>query len=175
MSYDACLPLPQTRHRSPEGETRPQQDRGHGATVEINRERLIEVEGDIPTRFQAIAEILDYVALSSGSVAVRASRPGIHTANVDRTIELSGPRDVLVRGVEQALLNDEYSFRTVPGLADELSISEEDVRLALSALSSRVRQPLAPDGSGRELYTHSSRSASLKERLLSLRSSLAIW
>lgn len=77
--------------------------------------------------------------------------------------------------VEAALRDPQWSFRTVEGIARSTGLDEAEVRAGLYALGDRVRSPLSPDPSGRELYTAADRKPSRRERYLALRQRLATW
>ena len=74
-----------------------------------------------------------------------------------------------------ALGDPRWQFRTVDGLARATGATPGQVRALLVELHDRVRQPLAPDPDGRELYTLASRRPTWKEHYMHLRNRLATW
>ena len=75
--------------------------------------------------------------------------------------------------VLQALRDPRWDYRTSPGIAAELSVSESDVAHAIADLNGQVRQAAVPDEQGRRLFTVSSRPVPVLERLAKLRNFLA--
>jgi hypothetical protein len=75
--------------------------------------------------------------------------------------------------VLQALGDPRWDFRTIAGLARELSLSEDEVAQALAQLEDQVRQAEVPDPSGRQLFTLRTKPATSLERLAKLRNFFA--
>ncbi len=80
-----------------------------------------------------------------------------------------------VDAVLAELLNPRWQFRTPSGIARSIGLDEKAVRNALSALGPRVRRPLAPDLTNRDLYTAAVRKPSWRERYLALKARLGTW
>jgi hypothetical protein len=76
-----------------------------------------------------------------------------------------------------ALGDPQWKFRTITGLAHDTGMPVDEVGQALDRLvrTGRAREPLAPDKSGRKLFTAADRKPSLGERLRLLRRRLATW
>lgn len=82
---------------------------------------------------------------------------------------LEDKRDRVLR----ALGDRRWDFRTIPGLAKETEMSEDEITEILASLDDQVRQSDVPDRQGRRLFTLKSRPPTGLERLAKLRNFLA--
>lgn len=68
-----------------------------------------------------------------------------------------------------ALKDEQWEFRTVEGMAEEIGFSPETIQACIQNHESEVRQALVRDSDGRVLYTDRSRKKSLREFLSEMR------
>lgn len=87
----------------------------------------------------------------------------------------SPPLSEIERSVLAELSDPRWKFRTAAGIARHVGVPEEIVHEALGRLGTKVRRPLAPDPSGRELFTVGSRRPSWHERYLAAKHWLSTY
>lgn len=75
--------------------------------------------------------------------------------------------------VLRALQDPRWDFRTIPGIAREANLTEDEVAQALAELGEQIRRSDVPDPSGRALFTLKSRPMPALESLARLRNFLA--
>ncbi|MCW3019974.1 MAG: hypothetical protein JWN10_2282 [Solirubrobacterales bacterium] len=71
----------------------------------------------------------------------------------------------VVQDVLDALADQDYDFRTVRGIGEQLSLSPEAVQEALNRIPERVRASAVPGPDGERLYAPSGRPVTARERL----------
>src|SRR5262245_37217591 len=71
--------------------------------------------------------------------------------------------------VLQAVSNPAWDFRTIPGIAKETSLSEDEIRKVLNSNPDLFRKSPVPDRMGRPLYTLRSRQMRRNEKRAMLR------
>jgi hypothetical protein len=75
--------------------------------------------------------------------------------------------------VLRALSDPRWDFRTIPGIARDVHLSEDEVASALADLGDQVRRSDVPDRLGRPVFTLKSRPTPALESLARLRNFLA--
>ena len=88
------------------------------------------------------------------------------TATIMWEDQITDPKE---REVFAALADLRWDFRTVPSIARDTELTEQEVREILERHPELVRRPIVPDPSGRELFTLRERPMKLQERLAWLR------
>jgi hypothetical protein len=82
------------------------------------------------------------------------------------TTESNGQVGVdVVQSVLGALADQQYDFRTISGISNELGLSSDTVQKALSEVSGQVRASAVPGPDGEQLYAPKDRPVKARERL----------